>query len=40
MPDLVRYAYQPDMIVESLGHATPEDLIAACGLLEDPLSMI
>jgi NagD protein len=28
--DLANFAYQPDMIVESLGHVQPEDLVVTC----------
>jgi NagD protein len=28
--DLANFAYQPDMVVESLGHVQPEDLFMTC----------
>lgn len=31
--DLVHYAYRPDVMVESLGHVSPDELIRLCGSL-------
>jgi NagD protein len=28
--DLAKYAYQPKLVVESLGHVQPKELVVAC----------
>lgn len=30
LEDLKNFAYQPDMVIDSLGHAAPEEILALC----------